>query len=326
MESSDVLRKPFLRLRLGELIVGCALLLSAAGCAAAEGGTTYAIGPDLEYKLLSAVIPKLKSGDKVTVAAGEYFDCAVITTDNVTIEGLGPNATAVFTDKTCQGKGILVISGAHVTIRNLTLTRARVRDMNGAGIRDESPDLIVEHVKFINNQNGILATPTPNTGRLIVRDSEFVKNGGCFPSCAHGIYANHLELVRVERSKFSNTQQAHHIKSRALRTEVIDNTISDGDEGTASYEIDIPNGGNLLVRGNTIQKGPRAENHTSAVMIGEEGVEQPSRELLIENNVFKNAGDYDTYFVVNMTATEAVLRGNKFSGRVTALKGDGAVQ
>ena len=301
---------------------GCALLLPAA----ADAATTYAVGPQNEYKMLSEIVPKLKSGDTVTIAAGEYFDCAVIRTDNVTIEGLGPNGTSVLTDKTCQGKGILVISGTHVTIRNLTLTRARVPDMNGAGIRDESPELIVERVKFINNQNGILTGLPPKTGTLIVRDSEFVKNGGCFPACAHGIYAGPLELVRIERSKFSDTRQAHHIKSRALRTEVIDSTITDGTEGTASYEIEIPNGGNLLVQGNTIQKGPNAENHTSAIMIGAEGVTNPTREILIEKNTFKNTGDYDTYFVVNMTATEATLKGNKLSGRVKPLKGDGSVQ
>ena len=322
MRIFQVFRQISIRSQLGRMMFGCALLLPAA----ADAAMTYAVGPQNEYKMLSEVVPKLKSGDTVTIAAGEYFDCAVIPTDNVTIEGLGPDGTSVLTDKTCQGKAILVISGNRVTVRNLTLTRARVPDMNGAGIRDESPELIVERVKFINNQNGILTGTPAKTGILIVRDSEFTKNGGCAPSCAHGIYANQLELLRVERSKFSDTRQAHHIKSRALRTEVIDNTIADGPEGTASYAIDIPNGGNLLIRGNTIQKGPKAENRTCAIMIGAEGVTQPSREMLIENNVFKNTGDYDTFFVVNRTATEAVLKGNKLSGRVKALQGDGMVQ
>jgi hypothetical protein len=312
-------------LKLYRLSIGCALLLPMISCASAQG-TTYAVGADREYKTLSQVVQKLKSGDTVTIAPGEYFDCAFIKTDNVTIEGLGPNGTSVLTDKVCGGKAILVISGAHVTIRNLTLTRARVPDMNGAGIRDESPELIVDRVKFINNQNGILTGTPAGTGTLIVRDSEFDKNGACEPSCAHGIYAGNLQSLRVERSKFTDTRRAHHIKSRALRTEVIDSTITDGPDGTASYEIDIPNGGNVLIRGNNIQKGPKAENHTAAIMIGEEGVAQPSREILIENNVFKNTGDYDTYFVNNFTATEAVLKNNKFSGRVKPLKGDGSSQ
>ena len=309
------------RSRLNAMIAGCLLFVPAIANA-----TTYAVGPNKDYKMLSDVVPKLKSGDKVTIDAGEYFDCAIIRADDVTIEGLGPNGTSVLTDKACGGKGILVITGARVTVRNLTLTRARVPDMNGAGIRDESPELTVEQVKFINNQNGILATPAGTSAVLIVRDSEFVKNGGCFPGCAHGIYTGHLQLLRIEHSKFIDTNQAHHIKSRSLRTEVTDTMISDGTEGTASYEIEVPNGGDVLVRGNNILKGPKAENHTGAIMIGNEGVTQPTHEILIENNVFKNTGGYNTYFVVNFTATEAILRGNKLSGSVQPLKGDGKVQ
>jgi len=313
-------RQAPLGLRLKWLIVGCLLLLPAA-CDA----TTYAVGANKNYKMLSEVVPRLRSGDTVTLDPGEYFDCALIKASNVTIEGLGPDASAVLTDKACAGKGILVISGAHVTVRNLTLTRARVPDMNGAGIRDESPDLLVDGVKFINNQNGILATPPPNTGVLIVRNSEFTRNGVCNPTCAHGIYAGHLKLLRVEGSKFTEQKQAHHIKSRALRTEVIDNTISDGTEGTASYEVDISNGGDVVVRGNTIQKGPMAENHAAAIVIGAEGVTQPTHEISIEKNVFKNTGDYNTFFVWNLTATEADLKGNKLSGNAQPLKGDGKV-
>ena len=314
-------RPSYWRSRLNGLIAGCLLFMPAIA-----NSTTYAVGANKDYKMLSEVVPKLKSGDKVTIDPGEYFDCALIRVDDVTIEGLGPNGSSILTDKACAGKGILVISGARVTVRNLTLTRARVPDANGAGIRDESPDLTVEQVKFINNQNGILATPAGTSAVLIVRDSEFTKNGGCAPGCAHGIYTGRLQLLRIERSKFTDTNQAHHIKSRSLRTEVTDTTISDGTEGTASYEIEIPIGGDVLVRGNNILKGPKAENHTGAIMIGNEGVTQPTHEILIENNVFKNTGGYNTYFVVNFTATEAILRGNKLSGSVQPLKGDGKVQ
>ncbi|MFI4981527.1 MAG: hypothetical protein ACHQIO_14370, partial [Nevskiales bacterium] len=60
--------------------------------------------------------------------------------------------------------------------------------------------------------------------------------------------------------------------------------------------------------------------------IGEEGITQPTREITIENNTFRNDGRYTTAFVTNMTATEAKLKGNKISGSVVPLKGDGDVQ
>ena len=55
----------------------------------------------------------------------------------------------MLTDKTCQGKALLVIDGNNDAVRNLTLERARVPDGNGAGIRAEGGNLTVSGVAFI---------------------------------------------------------------------------------------------------------------------------------------------------------------------------------
>ena len=294
-----------------------------AACAVTAQARTLQVGANQEYKMPSEAASSVQDGDHVAIAPGEYFDCVVWSKKNLTIKGTGPNATAVITDKVCQGKAIFVVTGANTTIRNLTLQRARVPDLNGAGIRMEAPGMVVDHVRFINNQDGILTASVG--GSLTILDSEFDRNGICAPTCAHGIYVNKLDLVHVERSKFTNTKQGHHIKSRALRTEVLDSTISDGTEGTASYLIDVPNGGDVVVRGNTMQKGPMAENHSAAIVVGAEGVSNPTHEITIEGNNFRNTGSFDTYFERNLTATEAELKGNKLSGSVRPLQGDGAV-
>jgi hypothetical protein len=285
---------------------------------------TLEVGEGREFKLPSEAIRAAKDGDRVLIHPGEYFDCAVISASRITIEGAGPDASAVMTDKACQGKAILVTAGNDITLRNITLTRARVPDMNGAGIRAEGTNLTVERVKFINNQNGILAASNPNS-TMLIKDSEFLRNGYCSP-CAHGIYVNALKLLRVENSRFADTKQAHHIKSRAARTEVIGCDLRDGDTGTASYHIEAPNGGSLVVRDTTMQKGPKSENRTTAIMIGAEGVTQPTREITIENNTMINTGTYQTFLVVNLTATEAMLKGNKLVGPVKPLRGDGEVR
>ena len=197
-------------------------------------------------------------------------------------------------------------------------------DGNGAGIRAEGNGLTIDHVKFINNQDGILGADVPD-GTITITNSEFTHNGACNPACAHGIYVNALKLLHIDHTKFTDTQHAHHIKSRAARTEVIASDIIDGPTGTASYLIDIPNGGSVVVSDCTLEKGPLAENHTAAIMIGEEGVTQRTGEITITNNTFHNAGRYGTTFVVNDTATEAMLKGNKISGTAEPLKGDGSV-
>ncbi len=301
------------------------LVFALALAAPAFAGKTIEVGETKTYKTPSAGIAAAEEGDKVLIDAGEYFDCAIVGASNIVIEGVGKDASAILTDKACGGKGLLVTQGDNITIRNLTLTRARVPDGNGAGIRGEGNGLIIERVKFINNQNGILANSGPQ-GTVIIRDSDFVRNGACIGGCAHGVYAGAMKLLRVENSRFSDTRQAHHIKSRAARTEIIGNTIIDGPTGTASYLIDVPNGGATVIQNNTMEKGPKADNRSTAIMIGAEGVTQPTREITITNNTFRNAGSYKTFFVINLTATDAMLKGNKLSGQVEALRGDGDVQ
>jgi hypothetical protein len=299
------------------------LVLIGLPASATAYGKTLAVGPDQELKMPSAAAAVAQAGDTITIASGEYFDCAVWRADRLTIEGIG--ADVVITDKACQGKALFVITGDDVSVRNLTFTRARVPDGNGAGIRAEGVNLRVEHSRFINNQNGILAGDAPNSTITIV-DSEFDRNGACEPSCAHGIYVGRIALLHIEHSKFTETKVAHHIKSRALRTEVIASEILDGDKGTASYLIEVPIGGSLIVNDSALQKGSNASNHGAAIVIGAEGVEQRTAELLISRNKFTNDQSYQTVFVRNMTATEAILDKNSFKGKVIPLSGDGAVR
>ena len=281
------------------------------------------MGSGKTYAKPSEAVAAAGPGDRILISPGQYFDCAVLSADRLTFEGVGDGRSVVLTDKTCQGKALLVVTGADVTVANMTLTRARVPDGNGAGIRAEGRKLTVDGVHFINNQDGILTAAGPDM-TVLVRNSEFVKNGTCQAACSHGIYAGRIALLQVQHSVFRETHEGHDIKSRAARTEVIDCDISDGPDGTASYLIEAPNGGALVVRGTTLEKGPNAGNHTAAIAIGMEGVEQPTPEITIEGNHFVNDGDYHTAFVNNVTATEAVLRHNTLKGAVDALKGDGS--
>lgn len=294
-----------------------------AGVAGAANAKVLEVGPGRVLSAPSAAAAVVRDGDTVEIDPGEYFDCAVWTANRLTIEGRGTGAT--ITDKTCEGKALFVTRGNDITIRNLTFTRARVPDENGAGIRAEGKNLIVENSRFVNNENGILAGATPES-RIFISNSEFVRNGKCADACAHGIYIGNIALLHVEHSKFVETHQGHHIKSRALRTELIANEIMDGKDGTASFLVEIPNGGSLVMEGNSLEKGPNNENHTAAVMIGAEGVTQRTEELKFVGNKFVNDDSHETIFVKNRTATEAVLSGNTLKGKVVPLAGDGVVR
>jgi len=298
------------------------LVLAGIVASSPGGGATLEVGPSKTYKTPSAAAAVAKNGDQIKIEPGQYFDCAVWNADNLVIEGTGPGV--VITDKTCIGKGLFVIEGNNTTVRNLTLTRARVPDMNGAGIRLDKGNLTVDSVKFIDNQNGIMGGVPGTT--VTIRNSDFDRNGTCAGACAHGIYIGDVDLLRVENSRFSNTRQAHSIKSRAKRTEVIGCNIADGPDGTSSYLIEAPNGGALIVRDTTLEKGPKSENHKAAIAIGAEGVTDPTPEITITNNNLRNDGNYETALVWNLTATRAILKGNKLAGSVIPLDGDGTVQ
>ena len=100
-------------------------------------------------------------------------------------------------------------------------------------------------------------------------------------------------------------------------------TIVDGQDGTSSYLIDVPNGGALIVRDNTLEKGPKAENHRAAIAIGEEGASHPTPEITVTDNNFRNDGNYETALLWNLTATTPTLTGNRLSGSVSLLKNEG---
>jgi hypothetical protein len=259
----------------------------------------------------------------VAIAPGEYFDCAVVTADDLTIEGTGPGA--ILTDKTCQGKAILVTVGKNITIRDLTLTRARVADRNGAGIRAEGANLTVENTRFIDNEEGILSSDSP-TSTIRVLNSVFERNGICADYCAHGIYVGRIALLDIQNTRFFMTKLGHSVKSRASRTVLIGNDIEDGPEGTSSYLVELPDGGSLLMDRNTLEKGPKADNPDYAISIASEGDAVPTLELIVRNNTYTSDQPHETNFVRNLTKTDALLTGNIFKGMVKPLEGPGRVQ
>jgi hypothetical protein len=300
-----------------------ALALGAIlSCSVAASAARLDVGPHQQLKSPSAAAAVARPGDTVLIAPGQYFDCAVWTADRLTIAGTGPGV--VMTDKTCEGKALFVVRGNDVTVRDITFTRARVPDGNGAGIRAEGRNLTVENSRFINNEDGILAGDNPGS-TITIANSEFDDDGKCESACAHGIYVGQVALLRISGSKFYATKMGHSVKSRALRTELRDNNIADGPDGTSSYLVDISNGGSLVMENNTLEKGPKSSNHSAAIVIGAEGVTQPTAELRIAANKFTNDQTYRTVFVRNLTATPAVLAGNSFTGSVEPLSGDGSV-
>jgi hypothetical protein len=259
----------------------------------------------------------------VLIDPGEYRDCAVWRADGLLVESAG--GTAHLRDVSCEGKGIWVVYGDGMVVRGIRFSGSTVPNRNGAGIKLEGGSLGVHRSWFHDNENGILSG-SRDTATVLIEDSRFERNGKCEPDCAHGIYIGRVGKLTVRRSVFREQRIGHHIKSRALVTEVIDCVIEDGPEGTASYDIDLPNGGSAVIRGNHIQKGPRTDNQEAMISIGEEPGENPGFSYVVEDNRALSDLVQPTIFVRNSSRIPAYLRGNVLEGSIRPLVGAGEVR
>ncbi len=305
------------------------LLLLAAVLVAAGAGSPPAaarvilVGPTRAVKLPSEAAALARSGDRIVFDAGVYRDCAIWYASRLTLEGRQPGA--VFTDMICAGRGIFLFYGNDITIRGLTFGHARGPYHHAAGILMEGDNLTVEFSQFIADENGILAGGSRNS-RVRVSDSAFHGNGSCEGACAHGIYAGKpIALLTVEHCLFRDTRTAHHIKSRARTTVITNNDIADGETGTSSYLINVPQGGEVLISGNQLHKGANTSNPSAAISIGEEPIASLPGTAVIRGNRFVSDVAQPTAFVRNRTAVPAILANNQISGTVTMLDGPGTI-
>ncbi len=297
--------------------------LSASGAATLaigppSGGTILTVGPGKQYATIKAAIAASHNGDTIQVQAGTYTnDFASINTD-ITLEGVGGMVNMVSTVQIPNGKGILITNG-NDTINNFSFSGAYVApaDANGAGIRVQAGNLVLNDDYFFNNQNGLLGGGTGST--ITINYSEFANNGVSDPNSAgygytHNLYVGGTALI-INNSYFHNANIGHEIKSRAASTTIQNSRIDDGATGTASYDIDLPNGGNAVIKNNVIEQGPLSDN-PKIICFGEEGGLWASSSLQISGNQILNDMSSSSALAVWNAAvsTTARITGNQFYG------------
>lgn len=284
--------------------------------AAKAGAGTLEVGPGKHFARPSEAAAVARAGDRIVIAPGRYTDCAVWRADRLSIVA-APGGEVVITGPICAQKGLFVIAGRDVTVEGLTFSGASFAGGNAAGIRAEGGDLTIRRSTFRDNQNGILTKAQMRDHRLLIEDSLFVGNGALIHECAHGLYAGEWREVLIRRTRFEATRICHHVKSRAERTVIEESAILDTPGNRASYLVDVPNGGDLVMRGNTLRKGPDHGNPEAAIVLGAEGQRHPVRELIVANNRFENLQARPTVFLRVYGDAEPVLSNNRLHGLVT---------
>ena len=289
------------------------LLLALAAPASAA---VLTVGAGQTYATLNAAVAAASAGDTINVNSGTYTDDGALINKALTITGVNTGGGApIFTLSVAgslfQSKGFLVVD-ADTTVNNITFLGASISaglGGNGAGIRYEAGNLIVNNSRFTSNQDGILATPNvAGTGNVTINNSVFTNNGAATcPSggCVHALYANALASLTVAGSTFTGTMTGHDIQSRAAITTVTGSTLDDGVSGTASYAIDVNNGGVATITGNTITQGPNTKN-SGIINYGGDDPPWTTNSLTVSGNLFTNTYPNGAFAILDNLAGAAV--------------------
>jgi len=271
-------------------------------------GTVRLVGPGRTYTKPSQAAAVAQTNDCIMIDAGTYpNDIAVwpATASNLTIKGVGGragmtitngNLTAVPSSET--NKGIWIINSPNTTIENVEFSCATSRTgntncsgvsvgdiENAAGIRLQAGGLTIRNCSFHDNDNAILGGPnTSPVGDVVIERSEFFRNGWG-DGQSHNLYLNENNISLTYRYNYSHGAiVGHNLKSRAQTNYILYNRIMDEDNGIVgasacdtdptnrcmgSAEVEFPCGGLAYVKGNTIEKGARADSK-SVIKFGAE--------------------------------------------------------
>ena len=277
---------------------------------------TLSVGPDKMFAAPCAAVAAAHDSDVIEIdAAGDYSgDVCQISKNGLTLRGVGGRAKIDAQGKNAGGKGIWVITGHDTRVENLEFSGASVPDQNGAGIRQEGDNLTVRGCYFHDNEDGILSGASAQS-QILIEYSEFSRNG-FGDGYSHNMYIGNVARFTLRYSYSHDSKVGHLVKSRAAENFITYNRLS-SENGSTSYELDLPNLGLSLVIGNLIEQGQNGEN-PSLLSYGLEGSTpgNPKHQLFVVNNTFVNDRSSGGTFVNIGAAVDvpAQLQNNIFSG------------
>jgi hypothetical protein len=259
--------------------------------------TVWQVGASRQYTKPSQVSSLVKNNDTVAIDAGVYTaDVAHWTASNLLLQGVGGRAHLKSNGQSWGGKAIWVIGGDNTRVAFIEFSECKVPDGNGAGIRLEAANLTVHSCYFHDNENGILAGDNPASD-VLIEYCEFAHNGKG-DGYTHNLYINHIRSLTFQYNYSHHAKVGQELKSRAYSNYILYNRLSNESDGTASREIDLPNGGLAIIMGNDIQQGTNGEN-SNIIGYGQEGLSNPApHEIYVVNNTIVNERSAGSFLAV----------------------------
>ena len=278
---------------------------------------------------IADAIQRAADGDIIEILPGVYAgDVAVIHQRRLSLVGLGsgPQDRPVLraAGQHAEGKAIWVVRDGDIRIEKLDFEGARVPDGNGAAIRFERGRLALRQCGFRDHEIGLLAGNHADA-QLMIDECDFSRAPVNHLDLSHLIYVGRIRRFSIRGSRLGQGLEGHLIKSRARQTEIVDNLLDDGPTGQASYEIDLPEGGDALVEGNTVVQSAGSRN-PAMLSYGAEGGHWPVNRLTLRRNTFINRLPSGGWFVRvwadRLAGPASVLsQGNRYLGPGSLLLG-----
>ncbi|WP_437774903.1 right-handed parallel beta-helix repeat-containing protein [Sorangium sp. So ce1097] len=286
---------------------------------------TLSVGPGKTYATPCQAVAAAADNDVIEIdAAGEYDgDVCAIPRSGLTLRGVGGRAKIDAAGKSAGGKAIWVIQGDDTVVEGIEFSGATVPDQNGAGIRQEGVNLTVRGCYFHDNDDGILAGDKQGS-TIVIEYTEFANNG-FGDGQSHNVYINRVDKLVFQYNYSHHAKVGHLLKTRALENHILYNRLT-GEDGSSSYEIDVPSGGKTIILGNLIQQGSSTDNG-GIITYAVEGASNPSTSLFVVNNTLVNDRQNGGTFVnIASGVAPAVVRNNIFVGPGTIVTQPDAVQ
>lgn len=272
------------------------------------------VGTGMQFRTIKDAVAASADGDTVYVMAGTYLNDFSTINTKINLIGVGGMVHLTADRVVGNGKGFFIVNN-DVTIDHFEFSDATSYDYNGAGIRYQAGDLTIKNSYFHDNEDGLLATPLVHgTGNVTIVNSEFAHNGAG-DGQSHNIYVGYVENFTMTDSYTHDAVVGHEIKSRAQNTIILRNRIFDGNSN-ASYSIDLPNGGNAVVKNNVIEQGPNSQNRI-IVAFSADIMKRPlhiDSQLLLENNTIINDLTARSTGVKNFSDAPVTMLNNKVFG------------